>query len=494
MASIREMVNRKPWMGWVLFVATVIVVVFGGLFALSIMERRGEEIAMFQLVKPIAEWEPRDAVWGENFPREYESYKKTSSTSFRSRHGGSAMIDFLGEYPNLVILWAGYGFSRDYNQSRGHYYAINDIRKTLRTGSGNPATCWSCKSTDVPRLMNQMGIGVFYKGKWHKLGSEVVNSIGCQDCHDSQTMNLRITRPALIEAFERQGKDITKATHHEMRSLVCAQCHVEYYFKGKEEKYLTFPWDKGTSVEAMEEYFDNVNHVDWVHGLSRTKMLKAQHPDYEIYLTGIHAERKVSCTDCHMPYKREGGVKFTDHWIQSPLNNIANSCQVCHRERESTLINNVVDRQNKVLEVRGLVEKALVKAHIEAKAAWDNGATEGEMQPIQKFIRHAQWRWDYVAASHGGAFHSPVESLRVLGSALERAQEARLMLTQVLIKHGVSVPIAMPDISTKEKAQAYIGLDMEKLRQDKEKFLQTVVPEWDRKAAERQSRMDVSLR
>ena len=231
MASIREMVNRKPWMGWVLFVATVIVVVFGGLFALSIMERRGEERAMFQLVKPIAQWEPRNEVWGENFPREYESYKMTSSTSFRSRHGGSAMIDFLGEYPNLVVLWAGYGFSRDYNQSRGHYYAIDDIRKTLRTGSGNPATCWSCKSTDVPRLMNQMGIGVFYKGKWHKLGSEVVNSIGCQDCHDSQTMNLRITRPALIEAFQRQGKDITKATHHEMRSLVCAQCHVEYYFK-----------------------------------------------------------------------------------------------------------------------------------------------------------------------------------------------------------------------------------------------------------------------
>ncbi len=187
-------------------------------------------------------------------------------------------------------------------------------------------------------------------------------------------------------------------------------------------------------------------------------------------------------------------MKFTDHWIQSPLNNIANSCQVCHRESESTLMNDVVDRQNKVLEVRGLVEKALVKAHIEAKTAWDNGAAEGEMKPIQKLIRHAQWRWDYAAASHGGAFHSPVESLRVLGSALEKAQEARLLLTQVLIKHDVSVPVAMPDISTKEKAQAYIELDMEKLRQDKEKFLQTVVPEWDRKAAERQSKMNVSQR
>ncbi len=195
-----------------------------------------------------------------------------------------------------------------------------------------------------------------------------------------------------------------------------------------------------------------------------------------------------------MPYRRAGGVKFTDHWIQSPLNNIANSCQICHKESESTLMNNVVERQDKVLEVRGRVENALVKAHIEAKTAWDNGATEAEMEPILEAIRHAQWRWDYAAASHGGAFHSPVESLRVLGSALEKALEARLMLTQVLIKHGVSVPIAMPDISTKAKAQAFIGLDMEKLRQEKDQFVKTVLPEWDRKAAERQSKMNVSQR
>jgi nitrite reductase (cytochrome c-552) len=189
-----------------------------------------------------------------------------------------------------------------------------------------------------------------------------------------------------------------------------------------------------------------------------------------------------------MPYRREGGVKFTDHWIQSPLNNIANSCQVCHRESETTLNKNVFDRQDKVLEVRGLVENALVKVHIEAKTAWDNGATKEEMGPIQKLIRHAQWRWDYAAASHGGAFHSPVESLRVLGSALEKAQEARLLLVRVLIKHDVSVPVPMPDISTKEKAQAYIGLDVGKLRQAKGEFLKTVVPEWDKKAEERQSK------
>jgi hypothetical protein len=101
-------------------------------------------------------------------------------------------------------------------------------------------------------------------------------------------------------------------------------------------------------AENMEAYFDSIQFSDWTHALSRAPMLKAQHPDYELYMTGIHAERGVSCADCHMPYKREGGLKFTNHHLQSPLNNISGSCQVCHRESEETLRQNVYDRQDKV--------------------------------------------------------------------------------------------------------------------------------------------------
>jgi len=498
MKPIVEIIQGKPWMGWFIFGLTVVVVFLAGLFATSIIERRSESRALFQMVKPIADWEPRNEVWGENFPREYETYKSTLDTTFRSKHGGGALIDHLEKYPNLVILWAGYGFAKDYNQARGHYWAIEDIRKTLRTGaptadiaSPMPGTCWTCKSTDVPRLMNEKQIGNFYKANWKDWGAEVVNAIGCQDCHDPKTMNLRITRPALIEAFDRKGKDIKEASHQEMRSLVCAQCHVEYYFKGKTEKYLTFPWDDGFSAEDMEEYYDNIQHVDWVHGLSKAPMLKAQHPDYEIFLTGVHAERGISCADCHMPYKSEGGMKFTDHKIQSPLNNIANACQVCHRESEETLRNNVYARQDKVIELRTRVEGALAKVHIEAKTAWENGATEEEMEPILELIRHAQWRWDYAAASHGGTFHSPLESARVLGSALEKAGEVRVLLTKVLIDHGVKVPIQIPDIKTKAKAQKYVGLQMEKLRAEKEEFVKLMLPLWDKLAAERQEKMGI---
>ena len=419
--------SRKSWKNWLLFLLTVIVVFVIGLFASSILERRSET-ATLQMVKPIADWEPRNEVWGENYPREYETYRKTLDTDFASKHGGSMMIDYLEKYPELVIMWAGYGFSKDYNQGRGHAYAVKDIRNTLRTGGNKvspmPATCWSCKSTDVPRVMNEDGVEAFYKGKWIDKGHDIINPIGCQDCHDPKTMNLRITRPALIEALERQGNDINSFSRNEMRSLVCAQCHVEYYFKG-DGKYLTFPWDNGFSADAMEKYFDDIDFKDWTHKLSQTPMLKAQHPDYELYKTGIHAKRGVSCADCHMPYKSEGGIKFTDHQIQSPLNNIANSCQVCHRESERDLMQDVYDRQDRVEELRRIAEKTLAAAHLEVKVALDNGATTAQLKEIHTLIRHAQWRWDWVAAANGLGFHAPHEALRVMGTAIEKAERAR---------------------------------------------------------------------
>jgi len=346
----------------------------------------------------------------------------------------------------------------------------------------------------VPRVMSKMGIAEFYKKPFKEMGGEIANAIGCQDCHDSKTMNLRITRPALVEAFQRQGKDITKSTHQEMRSLVCAQCHVEYYFKGKEEKYLTFPWDDGLTAEDMEQYYDNIKHVDFVHTLSKTPILKAQHPDYEVFKMGIHSERGLACADCHMPYKSSGGIKFTDHHIQSPLNNIANSCQVCHREPEVTLLNNVLDRQDKVLQLSKIASGALVKAHLEAKTAWDNGATEEQMKPVLDLIRQAQWRWDFVAASHGGSFHAPLECARIMGNSIQRSEQARVLLSEILTKLNVKLPIQYPDVSTKEKAQQYIGLDMKKLSEDKKLFLETVVPLWDKQAEERHDKMSESYK
>lgn len=202
---------------------------------------------------------------------------------------------------------------------------------------------------------------------------------------------------------------------------------------------------------------------------------------------GVHADRGVSCADCHMPYKSEGGQKFTDHHIQSPLNNIANACQVCHREEATKLVQNVYERQNKSLENRIRLEDALVKLHVEAKKAWDLGATEAQMKPVLQDIRHAQWRWDFSAASHGASFHAPVEIARVINSGLNIAQEGRIKVARVLSDLGYNQPVPMPDISTKEKAQKFIGLDMEKLHREKAEFKKNLLPKWMEAAKKREA-------
>jgi nitrite reductase (cytochrome c-552) len=491
MTTLSERIEKRPWLAWLIFGVTVVVVFLLGLLASTIIERRAEALFAYTPQVALSEFEPRNAEWGKNFPREYQSYLRTADTSFRSKYNGSAWIDMLEVDPRMVVLWAGYSFSKEYNQGRGHAHAIDDIREILRTGGPTapdngpmPNTCWTCKSPDVPRIMQEVGVAEFYRGKWASRGDQMSNSIGCADCHDPITMNLRITRPALIEAFERRGEDITQSSHQEMRSLVCAQCHVEYYFKG-EDNYLTHPWDNGFKAEEMEEYYDNAGFSDWTHSLSKAPMLKAQHPGYEVYMTGIHADRGVACADCHMPYKSEGGMKFADHHIQSPLNNVANSCQVCHREETDKLIANVYQRQDQIIENRDQLEVILVRAHVEAQKAWELGATESEMKDILTAIRHAQWRWDYAAASHGGSFHSPVEISRTIAGAIDIAQEARIMLARLLIIKGYQGEVPYPDISTKAKAQQFVGLDMETLNAEKALFLQNIVPLWDQAAEER---------
>ena len=480
----------KRWQGWLLFGGSMVVVFILGLLVSSLLERRAEVVSIFNNRKtPMEGIVSENSKFASDFPREYETWKQTADTTFKSEFNSSQAVDVLAQRPNMVILWAGYAFSWDYATPRGHQHAVEDVRRTLRTGAPGvtegkqpqPGTCWTCKGPDVPRVMKEQGLANFYKAPWSKWGDQIMNSVGCSDCHDSKTMDLKPARPALYEAWQRVGKDVNKATHQEMRSLVCAQCHTEYYFKG-DGQYLTFPQDSGITVEAMEKYYDAMNYKDYTHALSRAPILKAQHPGYEIHQMGIHGQRGVSCADCHMPYMSKGGVKYTDHHIMSPLANIERTCQTCHRQSAETLRQNVYERQRKCNEIRNRVENELATAHIEAKFAWDKGATEAEMKPVLDLLRKSQWRWDFAVASHGAAFHAPQEITRILSHSLDFANQARLKVAKVLARHGFTADVPMPDISTKAKAQAYIGLDMKQKEADKEKFLHTVVPQWIKKA------------
>jgi len=314
-------------------------------------------------------------------------------------------------------------------------------------------------------MMDKMGVKEFYAANFHDLTSEITHPIGCQDCHDPNTLRLRITRPALREAFAAMGRSIDEASHQEMRSLVCTQCHAEYYFKTDEsaglKNYLTFPWPKGTTADDMLAYYDAIDFADYVHPISGARIVKAQHPDYELYRTGVHSFRDVSCADCHMPYRTEGGVKFTDHHVQSPLLNIANSCAVCHRWSEDELRGRVEGIQTKVSEAMLQAEEALVHAHFDIAAAVQAGTADDDLRAARALVRGAQFRWDYVSATNGMGFHSPQESMRLLGEAANLAQQARVDAARLLARHGVTSAPRYPDVSTRQKAwdvaQSFVG-------------------------------------
>lgn len=415
---------------------------------------------------------------------EYISWKNTADTTFKSLYNGNQAEDLLAMRPEMVILWAGYGFAKSYMSPRGHMYAIDDLYHSLRTGAPRkandgpqPASCWACKSLDVPRLIEEVGLQGFYKKMWYDWGAEVVNPVGCGDCHDPESMDLRVPRQFLADALKREGDPVEDASDQRMRSLVCAQCHAEYYFEG-ENKEVVLPWDFGYTVEAIESYYDKIGFSDYIHKLSKTPLLKAQHPDYELAQIGIHARRGVSCGECHMPYVEEEVRKYNNHHIQSPLAMIGKTCRSCHRQSEEELRQDVYTRQKKAMELRNNLEKELAKAHIEAKFAWERGATEKQMEPVLKLLRKAQWRWDFVIASHGASFHAPQEVQRILGDGLYKTMQARMAVKEVLNKYGFNNEVPMPDISTKEKAQKYIGLDIQSEIVAKNEFLKTVLPEW----------------
>ncbi len=447
----------RPSLGWLVLTIGSFGVFGLGILASSIMERRTEAVqSRVQFMHEIGPFEADNAKWGESFPREFNSWESTKRMEESTKYGGSKARDYIQEHPNLPVMSAGFAFANQYNAPRGHYWAIADVTGTKRISDKSPATCWTCKSPDVPRLMAKDGEAAFYAGKFMALKGEVKNPIGCADCHNNKTMALQISRPALREAFKRQGKDIDAATHQEMRSLVCAQCHVTYYFKDKKTNKLVFPWDEGLGADDMDKYYKKVGFSDFTNAISGAKMIKVRHPDYELYTKGIHSFRNVSCADCHMPYKSEGGVKFTDHQIRSPLQNVANSCQVCHRWSESEVRSRVYSIQDKNLEMQNNAERSITTLHLEIRDAMDRGATDAELAPSRDLVRRAQMYWDYVAANNGMGFHAPQECARVLNRALELATEGRLAINRVRAAKGAIEPVAMPDISTKEKAQAFI--------------------------------------
>ncbi len=449
----------KPFSRTLLIVTgTVVVTVAVTALLVNIFERKQEAKLSYLKIVEIPHGEPDPEKWSVNFPREYSAYMKTMKTSEMiqyskwGRYGGSEAFSKLEHTPDMKLLFAGYPFSVEYNEERGHMNALTDMLQIKRLGDKKPGACMTCKSPQVPLFIEKNGAAQFYNTPVKTLvdSAGFKHSISCADCHNAETMALEVRRPAFIEAMAKLGVDVKNADRQAMRTYVCAQCHVEYYWQ-KEDKYLTFPWAKGTNIDSIDAYYEELHFKDWEHEITKAPMIKIQHPEYELWSSGIHARSGVTCADCHMPYTREGSIKVTDHWIRTPLVNLHNACLTCHREPEEEMRDRVLEIQDKTYALMTRAEHAIISCMDGIKKAMESGATDEELKEARSLHRKSQMRWDFISAENSMGFHSPQEAARMLGDAIDYARQAELSAYKVLIAHGGQTP-QTADMRKNEKA------------------------------------------
>jgi nitrite reductase (cytochrome c-552) len=518
--------NRAVLQSPLLLAALLLLVMLatGGVTYLlvTIFEHRQEARRPFVRLVEVNEVSTDPVPWGTNWPLQFDTYRRTVDVTHTQFGGSSAMPESkLDEHPWLRRLYAGYAFSIDYREARGHAYMLYDQEVTERvTKRKQSGSCLHCHASVIPmyrrlgmeaagltpdaqslgadfnwpavmegfRIAATMdyttahaeilrtpdgtsgeGSPLFPGGTTPAALSDApsqdtapeghpnlgqAHPVSCVDCHDPQTMQLRITRPGFvlgIAALARSEDPVVHlpsiarwragnrrddydpnrdASRQEMRSFVCAQCHVEYYCATKET--LFFPWDNGLKVEQIEQTFDHhvfpdgTPFLDFVHAETGAPVYKAQHPEFELWSQGIHARSGVSCADCHMPYERQGAMKVSSHWVRSPMLNINNSCQICHNVPEDELRGRVQTIQSRTV---ALIERAAVAmtdmldAIREAQAA---GATPEQLAPIFELQKKAMWRLDFISSENSRGFHADQEAARVLGESIDYSRQAQV--------------------------------------------------------------------
>ncbi len=427
---------------------------------LNIFERKQEGLTPFYRVVDLNDTIEAPEVWGKNFPLQHDDYKRTVD-QVRTRFGGSEAVprtpsnvdprsvvaqSRLEEDPRLKTLWAGYAFATDFREERGHAYMLDDQTFTERqTVAKQPGTCMHCHAS-VYLPYKRLGNGDLIKGfekmnqmSYTEARKLVEHPVACIDCHDPASMQLRVTRPAFMEGIRAlkasqgiKNYDVnTMATRQEMRAYVCGQCHVEYYFKGP-EKRLVYPWHKGLQIDSIMAYYDEVKQKDWVHAETGAPALKAQHPEFEMWNQGIHARSGVACADCHMPYKRVGGFKISDHHVRSPLLNINRACQTCHKWSEDELKARVETIQERTFRMRNLAMDAIVALIGDIRSARERGVDSTRLATAQNYQRKAQFYLDFVEAENSTGFHAPQEAARILGESINFTRLGQVALRDAL--------------------------------------------------------------
>jgi nitrite reductase (cytochrome c-552) len=439
----------------------------------DIFQKKVEQRNPYVRLVEVGENDTDPAKWGKNWPLQYDGYRRTAlATKTRfGGHGGSEALpdEKIERDPWLKRMFLGYAFSIDYRDRRGHAHMLEDQEATLRLTKPQSGSCLHCHASIMP-LYRSLGGGDAMRGfertytfSYQDLNKQLHDSghahpVSCVDCHDPNSMALRVTRPGFIRGIQalaasdaatpampsiglwREGKrdhpydPNVDASRNELRSFVCGQCHVEYYCSSKMP--LTFPWGKGLRADEIETFWDETKFpdgepfYDYAHKESDAHVLKAQHPEFELWSQGIHSRSGVACADCHMPYAREGATKVSDHWVRSPLLNINRACQTCHRFSESELAARVDVIQSRNYELLQRGGAALVELLDAIVAAQASGASPEALARARDLQRKAQWRLDFIAAENSMGFHAPQEAARVLAQAIDYARQGQLAAVQ----------------------------------------------------------------
>lgn len=357
--------------------------------------------------------------WADQYPDQYNTYLKNSEME-ATTFGGSVPVDYLEKYPDLKILYAGMGFSKDYLKARGHIYSLEDAINTARPKPG--ASCLSCKTADYLDMVNEYGKD-FYAMDFSEMAAKAINPISCYDCHLSTPGEPVITRNHLKEALELLD------TQFKMGDLTCAQCHVEYYLDPV-TKEVVLPWEYGITVDAMEKYFDERGYYDWIHPTTGTPLLKVQHPEFETYQGSVHSKFGLSCIDCHMPKeKNDDGDLFRSHHWTSPLKYVESSCMSCHTGSAEDLIAWVEEIQLGVYTKTNEVSALIVQLIEELTEAVESGNYSEEfLDQVRSYHRKAQWRWDFVFVENSTGFHNSKLAHETLDAARYYAEKGLELL------------------------------------------------------------------
>jgi nitrite reductase (cytochrome c-552) len=406
-------------------------------------------------------------IWGKAYPEQYELWKKTAEpvATRRSKYkigmdGGSVSVDKLSMFPYMALLFNGWGFGVEYNEPRGHAFMVRDQLEIDASRIGAGGVCLSCKSPYSVQLQKQMGVD-YYKQPFKEVLGKIPEKnrelgVACIDCHDNKDMTLKISRGfTLLEAYKSMGVDPAKLTRNEMRSAVCAQCHVTYNIpKDKDNKSvgLYFPWQNSKfgaiSIEDIIQQIRKDETVrEWKQSVTGYKMAFIRHPEYEFWTNGsTHFKAGASCADCHMPYTVAGVHKVSDHRVMSPVQADMKACKQCHAESPEWLRDRVFSIQDRTVSImiRAGYQTATVAKLLETthKAQAEGKAIDQQLyDKAKEFYEEAFYRVLFIGAENSVGFHNPPEGLRVLGDSVAFGTRAEAYLRQALTKAGVDVPI-----------------------------------------------------